>query len=68
MPNKPTAKRDVTYCVNKKCSQRDRCARYFNNYHMEPNRLYSFCQFEENTCIESEERDEHTGVTRSNKK
>ncbi len=54
MQNKPIAKTDYTYCVNDKCKEKDYCARYSGNYNFDENRLYSFCNFNLDNCIESE--------------
>lgn len=66
MYTKPIAKTDYTYCVNKQCNQKDICARYFNNYIMKEDELYSFCNFNHKTCIESEENNESTRITKTN--
>ena len=54
MENKPNAKSDYTYCVNRQCSQKVFCARYEGNYEFDEDNYYSFCSFKEKTCKESE--------------
>ena len=52
MQVRPIAKTDYTYCVNDKCKDKDICARYHKIYQFEQDRLYSFCNFNEKTCVE----------------
>lgn len=63
---KPIAKTDYTYCINEECSQKSICARYFKNYIMKKSAFYTFCKFEEKTCIESEVNNEPTGAAETN--
>lgn len=54
MQTKPIAKTDFTYCVNDTCEVKEFCTRYSGNYIMRENMLYSFCNFNKETCIEKE--------------
>ena len=54
MQTKPIAKTDYTYCTNSTCEQKDYCARYAGNYDFDNTRLYSYCNFNEENCIEKE--------------
>ena len=68
LENKPVARLDYTYCVNKNCKEKLICARYFGNYEMKKDILYSFCFFDDNNCIESEEANGYKRVTKTDKK
>ena len=51
MPKKfQTANRDITYCTNYSCKQREDCFRCQENYENLIKDYYSFCEFNEENC------------------